>query len=290
MTILSADPHPRRRVRVLDTEMSYVDVGEGRPIVFLHGNPTSSYLWRNVIPHVVRLGRCLAPDLIGMGESGASPGGRHRFADHARYLDAWFDALGLTHEVSLVVHDWGSALGFHWGQRHPDRVAAIAHMEAIALPRKWSDFGKAAGMFRALRSPIGEDLVLDENVFVERVLPFGMIRTLSAEEMARYRAPFRERSARLPTLAWPREIPIEGEPADVCAIVESYGKWLARSPIPKLLVLGDPGAIVTGRTREFCRSWPNQREITVPGRHFLQEDSPDAISVALADFLRAAPA
>jgi haloalkane dehalogenase len=270
--------------------MSYVDVGEGRPIVFLHGNPTSSYLWRNVIPHVAALGRCLAPDLVGMGESGASPSGRYRFVDHARYLDAWFDALELTSDVRLVVHDWGSALGFFWAQRYPERVAAIAHMEAIALPRRWSDFGEAAGMFMALRSPKGEQLVLEDNFFIERVLPFGTIRTLSAQEIDRYRAPFRERSARLPTLAWPREIPIEGEPADVHAIVESYGDWLAGSAIPKLLVLGDPGAIVTGRTREFCRSWPNQREIVVPGRHFVQEDSPDAIGAELADFLKLAKA
>jgi haloalkane dehalogenase len=288
MTIQVSDPHPRRRVRVLDTEMSYVDVGKGRPIVLLHGNPTSSYLWRNIIPHVSALGRCLAPDLVGMGESGSSPSGRYRFADHARYLDAWFDALELTGDVRLVVHDWGSALGFYWAQRHPDRVVAIAHMEAIALPRRWSDFGEAAGMFKALRSPEGEKLVLDENFFVERALPSGTIRSLSAEEMNRYRAPFRERSARLPTLAWPREIPIDGAPADVCAIVDGYGKWLAESMVPKLLVLGDPGAIVTGRTREFVRSWPNQREIIASGRHFLQEDSPDAIGSELAHFLREA--
>jgi haloalkane dehalogenase len=279
------DPHPRRRVRVLDTEMSYVDIGRGDPIVLLHGNPTSSYLWRNVIPHVARYGRVLAPDLVGMGDSGKSPSGGYRFVDHARYLDAWFDALGLTRDVTLVVHDWGSALGLHRAHRHPDQVRAIAYMEAIVLPRQWTDFGDAAGIFQMLRSPKGDELVLEQNFFVETILPRGVIRTLTEGEMERYRAPYRERSARLPTLTWPREIPIQGEPPDVVAIVEAYGEWLSRCTVPKLLVLGEPGTIITGRTREFCRAWPNQREVTVAGRHFLQEDSPHEIGTALASFL-----
>jgi haloalkane dehalogenase len=285
MTIEAADPHPRRRTPVLDTEMSYVDTGRGDPIVFLHGNPTSSYVWRNIIPYVDHLGRCLAPDLVGMGQSGKSPLGRYRFADHARYLEAWFDALGLRENLTLVVHDWGSALGFDWARRHPDSVSAIAHLEAIALPRRWSDFGEFAGLFTALRSPRGEQMVLDDNVFVERVLPGGVIRPLGESEMQAYRAPFREREARRPTLAWPREIPIEGEPADVQEIVEANGRWMSESGIPKLLVLGEPGAIVTGRTRDFCRTWPNQREVTVRGRHFLQEDAPHEIGTALAQFI-----
>lgn len=284
--ISAADPHPRRRVRVLDTEMSYVDVGVGRPIVFLHGNPTSSYLWRNIIPYVSKLGRCLAPDLIGMGRSGKSPGNAYRFVDHARYLDAWFEALQLTTDVILVVHDWGSALGFHRAARYPQQIKAIAYLEAIASPRRWTDFGQAAGIFQALRSEKGERLILEQNFFVETILPQAVIRRLSDEEMAAYRAPFVEPSARLPTLVWPRQIPIEGEPADVTAIVENYATWLSKSPIPKLLILGDPGAIITGRTREYCRTWPNQREITVKGRHFLQEDSPHEIGRALADFVR----
>ncbi len=279
--------HPRRRVRVLERDMSYVDTGRGVPIVFLHGNPTSSYLWRNVIPHVSSLGRCLAPDLIGMGRSGKSPAGAYRFSDHARYLDAWFDALDLTRDVILVVHDWGSALGFFRASRFPAQVRAIAHMEAIALPRRWADFGEAASVFMALRSEQGERLVLDQDFFVETVLPRGVIRTLSDEEMASYRAPYGERAARLPTLVWPRQIPIEGEPSDVHAIVEYCGKWLSLSALPKLLILGDPGAIVTGRTRDFYRTWPNQREVTVKGRHFLQEDSPDEIGAALAEFVKA---
>ena len=284
--IKAADPHPRQRVTVLDTEMSYVDTGSGDPVVFLHGNPTSSYLWRNIIPYLSDQARCLAPDLVGMGQSGKSPTRSYRFVDHARYLDAWFDAVGLTKNVTLVVHDWGSALGFHRAFRYPDQIKAIAYLEAIALPRRWEDFGEGGGIFRALRSPQGERLVLDENVFVETVLPRGMIRKLSDEEMAAYRAPFLERDARLPTLTWPRQIPIEGEPADVTTIVKNYGTWLAKSAVPKLLILGDPGAIITGRTREFCRTWANQREITVQGRHFLQEDSPDEIGRALAEFVR----
>src|SRR5215467_885932 len=280
-----ADPHPTQRTAVLDTEMSYVDTGAGDPVVFLHGNPTHSYLWRRIIPYVGDRARCLAPDLIGMGRSGKSPTQSYRFLDQARYLDAWFEAMGLTQNVTLVVHDWGSALGFHRAFRYPHQIKAIAYMEAIALPRRWDDFGEAAAIFRALRSPLGERMIFDENFFVETVLPRGMIRKLSEEEMAAYRAPYREPAARLPTLIWPRQIPIEGEPADVTAVVESYGPWLAQSQIPKLLILGDPGAIITGRTRDFCRTWQNQTEVIVKGRHFLQEDSPDQIGVALRGFV-----
>jgi haloalkane dehalogenase len=286
-TFAAPDSHPRRRVRVLDTDISYVDTGERDPIVFLHGNPTYSHLWRNVIPHVSTLARCLAPDMVGMGQSGKSPTQAYRFVDHARYLDAWFETLGLTKDVTLVVHDWGSALGFYRALRHPDQIKAIAYMEAIALPRRWEDFGAAGDIFRALRSDKGEHMILDENFFVERVLPSNVMRGLRDDEMAAYRAPYREREARLPTLVWPRQIPIEGEPADVAAIVEAYGQWLTQSALPKLLILGDPGAIVTGRTRNFVRTWPNQHEVTVKGRHFLQEDSPDQIGTALAAFVKA---
>jgi len=283
--INATDPHPRRRVNVLDTEMSFVDTGHGDPIVFLHGNPTSSYLWRNIIPYVSEHARCLAPDLVGMGQSSKSPTQAYRFVDHARYLDAWFDALGLTKNVTLVVHDWGSALGIHRASRYPDQIKAIAYMEAIALPRRWEDFGEAGDIFRALRSEKGEHMILDENFFVETILPRSVLRKLSDAEMAAYRAPFLEREARLPTLVWPRQIPIDGEPADVTAIVESSGAFLSRSAIPKLLIVGEPGAIMTGRTREFCRTWLNQREVAVRGRHFLQEDSPHQIGAALAEFV-----
>lgn len=282
-----ADPHPRRRVRVLDSEISYVDTGRGDPIVFLHGNPTSSYLWRNVIPHVSGLGRCLAPDLVGMGRSGKSPREAYRFGDHAAYLDVWFDSLGLTRNVTLVVHDWGSALGFYRALRYPEHIKAIAYMEAIALPLRWEDFGEAAAIFQALRSDKGEHMILEDNLFVEAILPRNVIRKLGEEEMSAYRLPFLERKARLPTLTWPRQIPVEGEPVEVAAIVERYGKWLSQSDLPKLLILSDPGAIMRGRTRKFCRGWPNQREVTVKGGHFLQEDSPEQIGAALAGFVRA---
>lgn len=288
MTNISpADPHPRQRIRVLDSEISYVDTGRGDPIVFLHGNPTSSYLWRNVIPHVSGLGRCLAPDLVGMGRSGKSSREAYRFSDHAAYLDAWFDTLGLTKNITLVVHDWGSALGFYRALRYPEHIKAIAYMEAIALPRRWEDFGEAAGVFQALRSDKGEQMVLEDNFFVETILPRNVIRKLGEEEMIAYRMPYLERRARLPTLAWPRQIPVEGEPADVTAIVEDYGRWLSSSDLPKLLILSDPGAIMRGRTRDFCRSWPNQREVMVKGGHFLQEDSPDQIGAAIAEFIAA---
>ena len=286
-SLTAADPHPRKRVRVLDSEMAYVDAGAGDPVVFLHGNPTSSYLWRNIIPHVAGRRRCLAPDLIGMGDSGKSSGGTYRFVDHARYLDAWFDALALTRNVVLVVHDWGSALGFHWARRHPDAVAGLAYMEAIVRPVTWPEWPEAARkIFQAMRSPGGEEMVLQKNVFVERILPASVIRPLDAEEMDRYRAPYRDAGeSRRPTLTWPREIPVEGEPADVTRIVREYGEWLAASRVPKLFVNADPGSILVGAQREFCRGWPNQQEVTVQGRHFIQEDSPDEIGRALAAFL-----
>ena len=284
--ISPADPHPRRRVAVLDTEISYVDTGTGDPIVFLHGNPTSSYLWRNIIPHVSKLGRCLAPDMVGMGRSGKSPTRSYRFVDHARYLDAWFEALGLTKNVVLVVHDWGSALGFYRTSRFPKQIQAIAYMEAIIQERRWEELGPNSP-FHGLRSDKGEHMVLDDNFFVEVLLPSGVLRKLSEEEMAVYRAPYKDRESRLPTLVWPREIPIDGMPADVVAIVESYGKWMSQSKLPKLFVVGEPGRIlVAGRGREFARTWQNQREITVKGLHYLQEDAPVEIGTALAAFVK----
>jgi haloalkane dehalogenase len=279
------DPHPRRRIAVLGAEMSFVDVGQGRPIVFLHGNPTSSYLWRNVIPHAADLGRCLAPDLVGMGQS--SPlRGEGGFTQHARYLEAWFDALDLR-DVVLVLHDWGSALGFDWARRHADRVRGIAYMEALVQPRLWSDFvhGRDA-IFRALRSERGETMALDDNFFVETVLPRSVQRALSAEEMEAYRKPFAERESRRVTLQFARELPIEGEPPHVVAVVEAYARWLAKSPVPKLFVNTEPGALLTGRAREFCRAWPNQREVTVAGSHYVQEDSPQMIGQALRSFVQ----
>ncbi len=284
--ISAADPFPRKRLRLLGTEMAYVDTGSGEPVVFLHGNPTSSYLWRNVIPHLGASARCLAPDLIGMGDSGKSSTGSYRFVDHARHLDAWFDGLGLTRRVTLVVHDWGSALGFHWARRHPDAVKGIAYMEAIVRPLTWDEWSPLArDLFRALRSAAGEEMILQKNVFIERILPGSVLRKLGADEMAVYRRPYLEPGeSRRPTLTWPREIPLDGEPADVAAIVEEYSRWLSASPIPKLFVNADPGAILIGAQREFCRKWPNQREVTAKGVHFIQEDSPHEIGTAVAEW------
>ena len=289
--ISAADPHPRRRIRVLDTELAYADTGQGKPVVFLHGNPTSSYLWRNVIPHVAGTHRCLAPDLVGMGESGKTPAGRYQFVDHARYLDAWFDTLGLARDVTLVVHDWGSALGFHWARRHPDAVRGLVYMEAIVRPVTWAEWPEPARkIFQALRSPAGDEMVLQKNVFVERILPASVLRGLTDAEMTVYRRPYLEPGeSRRPTLTWPRQIPIDGEPADVVAIVEGYARWLAKSPLPKLFVNAEPGTILIGPQRDFCRTWPSQDEVTVRGSHFIQEDSPREIGEALATFLSRLP-
>jgi haloalkane dehalogenase len=285
--ISAVDRHPRRRARALDTEIAYVDTGRGDPVVFLHGNPTSSYLWRNVIPLVEPEGRCLAPDLVGMGDSGKAPAGSYRFADHARYLDAWLDALGLERLV-LVMHDWGSALGFHWARRHPERVRGLVYMEALVRPLTWDEWPEVARkVFQGMRSPAGEDMVLQKNVFVERILPLSVLRGLTDEEMAVYRRPYLEPGeSRRPTLTWPREIPIGGEPADVVAIAQEYSSWLARSDVPKLFVNAEPGTILTGAQREFCRRWPSQEEVTVKGTHFIQEDSPREIGQAVAAFVR----
>ena len=288
--VSAADFYERRRTPILDSFMSYVEVGIGAPIVFLHGNPTSSYLWRNIIPHLTGMGRCLAPDLIGMGRSGKAPNGSYRFVDHVRYLDAWFDALGVR-DATLVVHDWGSALGFHWAHRHPDRMRALVYMEAIVRPLTWAEWPEAARkVFQALRSPAGEEMVLDKNVFVERILPASVLRGLAPEAMDRYREPFRQPGeSRRPTLTWPREIPIDGEPADVTAVVTAYADWFSRSPLPKLFVNAEPGSILVGAQRESCRRWPNQQEVTVRGSHFVQEDSPAEIGRAIAAFLRRLP-
>ena len=280
------DPHPRQRVAVLDTDMSYVDVGAGDPIVFLHGNPTWSYLWRNIIPHALPHGRCLAPDLVGMGLSGKSPTRAYRFEDHARYLDAWFEAMGLSNVV-LVTDDWGTALGAHWANRHRDRVQALVYMEGVVFPGRWDDYaGAGKDLFKALRSEPGEQMILEENLFIEGILPRTTLRTLGVEEMDAYRAPFATPEDRWPTLAWPRELPIEGEPANVVKIIEASGAWLATDALPKLLIVGEPGAVLTGRALAYARTWANQREVSVPGIHSLQEDSPAEIGLALSLFLR----
>ncbi len=283
--------HYRKQfVEVRGSNMAYVHSGTGDPIVFLHGNPTSSYLWRNIIPHVEHLGRCIAPDLIGMGDSDKLPDSgpdRYRFVEHREYLDALLQQLDVTENVTLVVHDWGSGLGFDWARRHPQAVRAIAYMEAIVKPISWADWpADAAPIFQAFRSPAGEQMVLEKNVFVEKVLPGSILRKLDEQEMAHYRAPFTEPGeARRPTLTWPRQIPVEGEPEDVTEIASRYAHWLSTNPVPKLFVNAEPGAILVGEQREFCRSWPNQQEVTVAGSHFIQEDSPRAIGQAIAAWL-----
>jgi haloalkane dehalogenase len=285
------DHLPRRRVKVLDTEISYVDTGSGEPVVFLHGNPTWSYQWRNIIPYLSTSRRCLAPDFVGMGWSGKSPDKAYRLVDQARYMDAWFEALQLTRNVTCVGHDWGGPIAFYRARRYPGQIKAIAYYETIILPRRWEDYtAERARRFQQFRSPEGERLVLDENMFVETSLPGGIIRKLSDEEMEAYRAPYRDRERRLPTLVWPRELPIEGEPADVVAIVEANAKWLSASTtLPKLFINGDPGTTISGRVREFCRSLPNQREVTVKGLHHLQDDSPKEMGAALRDFVLTLP-
>jgi haloalkane dehalogenase len=288
-TISAADPYPRKRIAAAATEIAYIDTGSGDPIVFLHGNPTSAYLWRNIIPHLAGLGRCLAPDLAGMGQSGKAPDGSYRFVDHVRYLDAWFAALDLTKKVTLVVHDWGSALGFYWACRNRAAVKGIAYMEAIVSPLRWDEWPEnARNIFQLMRSPAGEELVLQKNFFVEGILPRAILRKLTDAEMAAYRQPWLEPGeSRRPMLTWPREIPVDGEPADVVGIVNDYAEWLRQdSTLPKLFVNAEPGAILTGRQREYCRQWPNQREVTVAGAHFVQEDSPHQIGEAIADWYR----
>jgi haloalkane dehalogenase len=283
--ISTEDVSYRKHINVLDTNMAYVDVGEGDPIVFLHGNPTPSYLWRNIIPHLLPYGRCLAPDFVGMGNSGAAPNGSYRFADHQRYLDAWFDALGLHKNVILVVHDWGSALGFHWAHRHPDRVKAIVYMEGIVRPfRSWDEWPDVTrAFFQAQRTEKGEELILQKNLFIEYLLP---LRHISDDAMEVYRRHFRNPGpSRMPMLAWTRDLPIAGEPADVVAIVESYAKWLSTSRIPKLFIDADPAGFLIGAQREFCRAWPNQQTVLVKGSHFLPEEAPDEVGEATAKFV-----
>ncbi len=287
---ISSVEHPKKKVEVLGKTMAYVDIGEGDPIVFLHGNPTSSYLWRNVMSPLVAVGRCLAPDLIGMGDSDKlddSEPESYRFVEHRKYLDAWFDAMGLNENVTLVIHDWGSALGFDWANRNRDKVKAIVYMEGLVMPVDWDDWNDAAKpVFQGFRSEAGETMVLEKNVFVEKVLPGSVLRGLTDEEMAVYRRPFAEPGEdRRPTLTWPRQIPLAGEPADVVQIVQDYADWLATSDLPKLFVNAEPGAILIKRQRDFCRTWPNQTEVTVKGSHFIQEDSPDEIATAIKSWL-----
>jgi haloalkane dehalogenase len=276
---------------VLGQRMAYIEEGEGDPIVFLHGNPTSSYLWRNILPLLRGRGRLIAPDLIGMGDSDKlvpSGSDRYHYTEHRRYLFALLEALDVRERVTLVIHDWGSALGFDWAQQHPAALKGIAFMEAIVAPMpSWNNFPAGVRpVFQAFRSPAGEKLVLEDNTFVEKILPGAILRTLGDEEMAEYRRPFLEPGeSRRPTLSWPRQLPIEGQPPDVVDVARGYAAWLVRSTVPKLFINAEPGALVTGELRELVRSWPNLTEVTVKGVHFVQEDSPQEIGQAIAQWL-----
>ena len=285
VAISTEEPSYRKRVSVLDANMAFVDVGEGDPIVFLHGNPTPSYLWRNIVPYLLPFGRCLAPDYVGMGNSGEAPDGSYRFVDHQRYLDAWFERMGLTKNVILVMHDWGSALGFYWAQRHPERVKAIVYMEGIVRPfMSWDEWPAVTrAFFQAQRTAEGEDLILQKNLFIEYLLP---LRGISKEAIEVYRRYYRNPGpARQPMLTWTRELPIEGEPEDVVRIVDSYASWLSTSQTPKLFIDAEPAGFLIGAQREFCRSWPNQEAVVVKGAHFLQEEAPEEVGEAIARFV-----
>ncbi len=287
--MLKTEEPAKQFVEVRDKRMAYVEMGEGDPIIFQHGNPTSSYLWRNIMPYLADQGRCIAVDLIGMGDSDKldDPGpASYRYIEHRDYLFAAWEALDIGERVTLVIHDWGSALGFDWAQQHAESVLGIAYMEAIVRPISWDEWPeRARQVFQGFRSEAGEAMVLDKNIFVERVLPSSVLRDLTDEEMNVYRRPFLEPGeSRRPTLTWPRQIPIEGEPNDVHDIVAGYSAWLAASDIPKLLVNAEPGSILVGAQRDFCRTWKKQQEVTVAGMHFLQEDSPDEIGNAIAEW------
>jgi haloalkane dehalogenase len=290
---MTEQPLSKQTVDVLDARMAYHARGEGAPVLFLHGNPTSSYLWRDVLPELAGCGRLIAPDLIGMGDSAKLPNpgaDTYRFATHRNYLAAFIDAVvGTSESMVLVLHDWGSALGFDWASHHRDRVRGIAYMEGIVRPiASWDEWSAAATpIFQGFRSDKGEAMILERNMFVERVLPGSVLRKLSEAEMAEYRRPYPQALDRWPTLTWPRQIPILGEPADVVRIAADYAQWMAQNDIPKLFVNAEPGAILVGATREFCRGWHNQTEVTVPGSHFIQEDSGQAIGRALAGWIRA---
>jgi haloalkane dehalogenase len=292
--ISAAFPYQKKRRRILGREMAYVEAGEGDPILLLHGNPTSSYLWRNVLPHLEPRGRCIVPDLIGMGDSDKLPNsgpGSYRFLEHRRYLDALLEALDVRERITFVIHDWGSALGFDWANRHREAVKGIAYMEAIVQPQGW-DHWDGANMrpaLKALRSEAGEAMVLQDNFFIEQILPKAILRTLSAEEMAEYRRPFAEPGeGRRPTLTWVRQIPIEGEPPDVNSIVAAYADWLGTSRVPKLFVKAEPGLLIAGgENLDFARKLRAQTEVTIAGVHYVQEDSPDEIGRAIAGWMGA---
>ena len=280
----------KKYIDVLGKQIAYVEMGEGDPIIFQHGNPTSSYLWRNIMPQLQSLGRCIAMDLIGMGDSEKledKGNMTYSYDTHKKYFDGFLDAIGVESNATLVIHDWGSALGFDWANDYPQRVKAICYMEGIVQSMEWEDWNEdAKGIFQGFRSPAGEEMILEKNLFIEAVLPGSILRKLSDAEMNEYRRPFNDKKSRRPTLDWPRQIPLENDPPEICRIVNSYSQWMAENNIPKLFINAEPGAILIGKQREFCRTWKNQKEVTVKGSHFIQEDSPNEIGNAIFDWLK----
>ncbi|MCY0854974.1 haloalkane dehalogenase [Cupriavidus sp. D39] len=292
--MFSTDEQPKRFCESHGKKMAYVDVGDGKPVVFLHGNPTSSYIWRNVIPHVAPYARCIAPDLIGMGDSEKLEEGgadRYSFVEHRRFLDSFLESVDAAHEVVMVAQDWGGALAMDWARRHARDIRGIAYMETMVRTRTWDEMDPIVrGTFERLRSSEGEDMVLRDNVFIEKLLPARMLRELTEAEMNVYRRPYlRAGDDRLPTLTFPREIPVDGKPELVARVVSDYSRWMAEADVPKLFINGEPGGVLVGEMRDLCRTWNNQEEVTVRGSHFLQEDSPHEIGIAIAEWLRKLP-
>lgn len=289
--ISAEERYSKHQVAVHGLKMAYVDEGAGDPIIFLHGNPSSSYEWRNVIPHLVGMGRCIAPDLIGMGDSDKlqnSGPGSYRFIEHRSYLDAFLKTLNVQNRITLVLHDWGSALGFDWAYRHPHAIRAIAYMESFVKPiDSWDECpNETVAFFQTIRSKEGEELVLEKNFFIETILPASVLRKLSDAEMEVYRRPYKNRGeSRRPTLTWPREVPIGGQPSDVSEIIQNYSRWLASSHMPKLFIEAVPGVMFPSH-RDFAKTWPNQTHVKIKGGHFVSEDSPDEVGAAIAAWLQ----
>ena len=290
MTEISVREPEKKNINVLGKKMTYVDKGEGDPIIFQHGNPASSYLWRNIIPYLENQGRCIAIDLIGMGDSDKlTDNGNNTYSYHIQkqYFNKCLEELEIKENITFVIHDWGSALGFNWAYEHQESVKGVCYMEAIVKKISWEDWPKdAKSIFQGFRSDAGEDLILKKNLFIEGVLPNAIIRNLTETEMDIYRKPFLKEIDRRPTLDWPRQIPINNEPEDVCKIVDDYSSWMSINEIPKLFINADPGSILTGKQREFCRKWKNQQELTVKGNHFIQEDSPNEIGEAISKWYK----
>ncbi|WP_259065132.1 haloalkane dehalogenase [Mucilaginibacter sp. X4EP1] len=284
----TASLYPKKYQTINGLQMAYIDTGKGDPIVFLHGNPTSGYIWRNIIPYAQDLGRCIAPDLMGMGDSDQfADATDYTFLNNEKYLDQLLSSLGINKNIVFVVHDWGSALAFDWSRKHPDAVKGIVYMEAITRPRTWDEVpGVARETFQNLRTEKGEEMVLKQNSFIEFNLPKTVLRTLSAEEMDEYRRPFREPGeSRRAMLSWARQLPLGGEPADVIRIVNDYSNWLSATAIPKLFIEANPGTLADAE-KKACKSWSNQAHIVVKGHHNLQEDSASEIGTAIAVWLQ----